>query len=402
MRLLPLVALLLLGPAAAQTVPAVGADDTFEVASWNLEHFGNPSMGPSDESRQQANVAAVIRQAEVDLWALQEIGDTGAFSGLLAALEADGYRGVLGPSTPGSFELRLAFVYNPAVVTLERARSVPGVSGTNFGGRTPQEFVLSATLGGEQRQVHVIDVHAKAGGSQSDWSTRDRGAADLKAYTDGLIAGGASVILLGDLNDYLTGSITSGQSSPYTPFVVDDTDYAAATLDIDRTRRPTFCGGTFFDGGSCSGGGSTLDHVLYSTDLADAYVPQVDDRYLALIPALAPYTTSTSDHLPVVARFAFQSVAAADGPGAGPVALLPAAPAPFRDATRLRFRLDAPAEVRLEVFDVLGRRVASLAGPFGVGVHGIALDGRALAPGAYVVRLTAGMEVRSRVVVRAR
>ena len=404
LRYAAVVALLLVASAAdAQTVPARGAGDTFDVGSWNLEHFGNDDsgFGPSDEARQQANVAAVMRQAGVDLWALQEIGDVDAFVGLLDALDDEGYEGVIGPSTGGSFDLRLAFVYDADLLTLDRVRTVPGVSSSNFGGRTPYEVVFTLTLGGAEREVHVIDVHAKAGTSMGDWSTREDGAEDLKDYTDGLIADGASVILLGDLNDYLTGSITSGQASPYTPFVIDEDDYAAATLDIDRRRRPTFCGGSYRDSGSCSSGGSTRDHLLFSADLLDAYVPEEDDRYLALIPALDPYTTTTSDHLPVVARFAFQSVAAADGPEAGPVALLPAAPSPFRDATALRFRLEAPAAVRLEVFDVTGRRVASIAGPFGAGEHTVPLDGRALAPGAYVVRLAAEGVVQSRMIVRA-
>ncbi|MEM6289600.1 MAG: T9SS type A sorting domain-containing protein, partial [Bacteroidota bacterium] len=80
----------------------------------------------------------------------------------------------------------------------------------------------------------------------------------------------------------------------------------------------------------------------------------------------------------------------------------PPAPSPFREATALRFRLDAPADVRLDVLDVLGRRVASVAGAYGAGEHAIPLDGADLAPGLYVVRLAAGGAVRTRTLVRSR
>ena len=87
------------------------------------------------------------------------------------------------------------------------------------------------------------------------------------------------------------------------------------------------------------------------------------------------------------------------GPDAG-LALLAPAPNPFRGSTRLRFRLDAPGDVSLEVFDALGRRVARLAGTFGAGEHPVPLDGAALAPGAYLVRLAAAGQVRTQRIVR--
>ncbi len=76
-----------------------------------------------------------------------------------------------------------------------------------------------------------------------------------------------------------------------------------------------------------------------------------------------------------------------------------AAPNPLGDGgTRLSFTLPETAEVKAEVFDVRGRRVAHLGeGVFGAGEHGLAWDGRdgsgrAVAPGVYIVRVAAGAE----------
>jgi len=90
-------------------------------------------------------------------------------------------------------------------------------------------------------------------------------------------------------------------------------------------------------------------------------------------------------------------VAAAEGPEAAGVRLLPTVPNPAVGGTDLAFRLDAAADVRLAVYDVLGREVAVPAeGPYGAGTHTAALDVSALASGVYVARLTVGETVVAR------
>ena len=91
-------------------------------------------------------------------------------------------------------------------------------------------------------------------------------------------------------------------------------------------------------------------------------------------------------------------------PATPPVAsLVLHGPNPFRGQTALVLTLAAPAEVRVEAFDALGRRVAVLVeGPLGAGPHVLTLDGTALAPGLYVVRAFTGVESFSVRVVQVR
>jgi serine protease AprX len=84
-------------------------------------------------------------------------------------------------------------------------------------------------------------------------------------------------------------------------------------------------------------------------------------------------------------------------PGAAPAArALRAAPNPFHAATELGYALAADADVRLEVFDLAGRRVRTLeAGRARAGDHRAAWDGRddagaALPAGVYLARLQRG------------
>ncbi len=392
-----LAALLVAPGVLAQTVPPRGADATFDVATWNLEFFGAPTMGPSDAA-QLRNVTAVMEQADIDLWGVQEVVDPAEWSELLDALQDDGYAGLLGPSVSSdpTFDQKLAFIYDRSVVQVIGSRTILGAYAYEFGYRLPFEMQARVTVSGVTRTLYVIVFHAKASTGTSDYNRRAGGAAALKDYVDGRIARGEEVIVLGDFNDYLVGSTRGGgYASPYDAFV-QDTDYVAATLPLQQGGVNTYCTSS-----TCSSG-DTRDHLLFTAGLADVYIPDSADHYGELITTVPSYVYSTSDHLPVIVRFGFGGTDAALAPDAAAAALLAPAPSPFRTATTLRFRLDAPADVALDVVDVLGRRVAATAGTYGVGEHAVALDGRDLAPGLYVVRLRAGDVVRTQTLVRTR
>ena len=409
------LALLLTAPAWAQTVTPRGDVATLDVASWNLEFFGTtsptdqPDSSPNDAFQFQY-VEAVIAQGRIDVWGLQEVSDGDDFGRLLDSLAADGYNGVLGPnvSTPNEpFDQKLALVYDAAVVApLETTTLFQGQSGASFefAGRLPLEVRARVTVGAEARDVRFIVIHAKASSDPDSYNRRAAAAQRLKTYTDAVLTRGESVVVLGDFNDMLE-SASRGVSfdSPYKPFV-DDARYGKATLETERAGLNTFCSRPT-QTNPCPGT-STIDHILFSAPtlgFLPASANAQRQRYGELLAELPQYTATTSDHVPVLANLVISGpVAVGGGPDAGPAALLAASPNPFRDRTLLRFRLDAPSDVRLDVFDALGRRVASLEGPYGAGEHPVPLAGDGLAPGVYVVRLAAAGVVRSQIVVRAR
>ena len=72
-------------------------------------------------------------------------------------------------------------------------------------------------------------------------------------------------------------------------------------------------------------------------------------------------------------------------------AALTVGPNPTGGAATVRLDLPAPADVRVVVYDALGRRVATLAsGTLAAGTHALPLDAAPLAPGVYVVRAEVG------------
>lgn len=110
--------------------------------------------------------------------------------------------------------------------------------------------------------------------------------------------------------------------------------------------------------------------------------------------ALTPADTTTRLRLFIGSKAYVEEARRAVAPGEAK--LLPNYPNPFARTTTIEYALPERQEVRLEVYDVLGRRVALLAeGEQAAGFHqvrwgGRGADGRQLASGVYLVRLTAG------------
>lgn len=87
----------------------------------------------------------------------------------------------------------------------------------------------------------------------------------------------------------------------------------------------------------------------------------------------------------------------------GSVRLEAAYPNPASEQARFDVTLDRPGETRLEVFDMLGRKVDSVKlGLLGPGRNTIRLTTAQYAPGTYVARLSAGPETASTTLVVAR
>ena len=93
-------------------------------------------------------------------------------------------------------------------------------------------------------------------------------------------------------------------------------------------------------------------------------------------------------------------------PGAEKVsaaALSPAAPNPVVSTASIAFTLEQTTDVRLAVYDVLGREVAVLAeGTYATGTHTATFEASSLPSGTYLYRLVAGGDVQARTMTLVR
>jgi len=96
------------------------------------------------------------------------------------------------------------------------------------------------------------------------------------------------------------------------------------------------------------------------------------------------------------------------GIGTPAFSMLDAAPNPFDAETRVRWNLSRNSRVQIDVFDVGGRRVATLldevrpAGPGDVGWKGSDGNGRTVAAGVYFARMRVAGETKTKRIVLIR
>lgn len=282
-------------------IPALGTAATFDVATWNIKHFGEPDDGPIDDRKQLRRVRDVILGIDADLWGVQEIADEVAFAALLA--ELPDYDGLLAtdPLTGDgaafyedfAFERKVGLVYKREMVEILDARVVLTDLEFEFAGRPPLEARLRVTSQDITRDVIVVVLHTKSDDQVTSWERRAAGGAGLKAYLDAAWPDDP-VLVLGDWNDDVVTSITPGRDSPYRPFVDDATSWIFVSAPLTAAGQTSIIGYP-----------NVIDHILASDEAVAWYQPEsvLVYRVDEFIP---DYANTTSDHLPVVARFVLE------------------------------------------------------------------------------------------------
>ncbi|NMO14470.1 hypothetical protein HPC49_06360 [Pyxidicoccus fallax] len=270
------------------------------VANWNIEWFGDPMFGPSDEPLQLANVQAVIADAGADIWGLAEIVNTDRFNELKAQLP--GYDGFLandasrvsaGTSYYDARDQKLGVLFKSDVVRVLQARVVLTQYSNDFAGRPPLRVDLRITRDGASVDMTLLVVHLKATTSDDpteDYQRRRAAAGWLKDYLDAQLPT-QRVMVVGDWNDDVDVSTVGGLDTPFRDFVNDTADYVFPTQALSlagirsTASRPAF-----------------IDHQLASNEMAAAYVA---NSVTSMRPAITRYSSTTSDHYPILSRYDF-------------------------------------------------------------------------------------------------
>ncbi|MBI1767754.1 MAG: lamin tail domain-containing protein [Bacteroidetes bacterium] len=297
--------------------------ETFNVATYNMEFFGtdvkdasNVEFGPTDDALQVANVTTVLQTIAADVFAVEEIADDNALNQLVSNLS--GYSKVVSDRWSYSWQApdphfppqKTGFIYNTSKVQLVSSRvmfaslydsilagtktlaNYPTGTSSSFwsSGRLPFMATFDVTVNGTTRRILMIDIHGKSASDQTSYNRRQY---DANVLRDSLNTHYKhdNIILLGDFNDDVYGSITSGAQSSYKSFVDDATNFNAITYTLNQSGASTFPSSTSF-----------IDNIIISNELSNAYVNSsttVEDPRTYI----NNYSTTTSDHLPVSARF---------------------------------------------------------------------------------------------------
>ena len=193
-------------------------------------------------------------------------------------------------------------------------------------------------------------------------------------------------------------------------FVAFNASSEEVTLAVDITQtlspfedRLLLEGGVDFPDGSLPDGPGAVAFIQGDVAVGDpvtsvlgrvahAVVYFNNDEYFGVFPSGSPLDGNVRGGRRAGGAASLADALAAVRAGAGEEGpALAVGPNPTRGAGTVAFRLDAEADVRLAVYDMLGREVAVLAdGTYSAGPHRAAFDAAAFPAGAYVVRLVAG------------
>lgn len=357
-----------------------GSDRTLDIATWNIEWFGDPNNGPSDDVMQVQNVADIINGSGIDLWAMQEIvasSYTANLENLIPAYWEDHL-------ATESGQQRVAFMWDTRVLQLRSMTHILQSFNTEFAGRPPLKAEFTVTLPDTTFIATFITVHMKAFGDQDSWQRRTEAAKRLKNHIDFTNLATQPVFLLGDFNDELTASTYAGQTSPYQIFLDDPDDYTVLTWPLEQAGGASFQSGSF------------LDHIVVTNEADDLWEVG-STRVMTNLVTVNSFYARTSDHLPVMASFGPATSTDTEDHTRPAASLLSAVyPNPAHGDVTLEI---SPLEsaVRVELVDVLGRVHSTTT--FVPGRHVLSLPD---VPGLWWIRAVGQTGVEHRPVIIAR
>jgi len=293
----------------AQNDP-VSPDGVLETVTWNIEGYGDgtygsENWGPSNEHQQTKNVLQVADSLKADLYAFQEIYSQQALKDISENMK--GYKGFVANHING--KQKMAFVYNTNTIDSLESGSISDVreeyqSDWSYywaNGRTPLFFRFSYTYENTPPQeFYAVVIHGKANTTNyaESYERRQKAAEGLYYYLKDNKPN-ANIILLGDYNDDVDQSIyyeeqngdNVHQETPYDEFVEDTENFDVITKKLSDSGESASIN---YD--------NIIDHITISDELFDEHIQNStlihDPRSY-----IDNYGTTTSDHLPVWAKF---------------------------------------------------------------------------------------------------
>lgn len=325
---------------------------SFKITTWNTEWLGCTSEGPEDEALQLSNVASAMLAMNSDIYCIQEVTNNQAsptIATLVSLLGSDQWDGRIVSADPDGCDQRQAILFKKARVQFVNASMLnTGSNAQNntyyynwSSGRYPAVYNVNLLSGNSVVPVSIINIHAKAEDGNAMSYTRRLGASEaLKAILDGPAYNSKNVMVIGDFNDYLLGTNSSScncSSSPYQNFMNDPQRYAGITQSILAT-----------------GGNPTIQNLFVSNELASNYISGSAVREMSVPQSIGGYYNTTSNHVPISARFEFSTLSDADFVKADEKALN-VYPNPVADELKISgadLQIDA-----VQVFDLAGRAI---------------------------------------------
>jgi hypothetical protein len=265
------------------------------------------------------------------------------------------------------------------------------VAACNKGGDSPWSAKRSFTAGEEQPADSNLIANASFNGGISPWCFYTSGIGSVQPASPGF-------------DDNHAANVRISECGPNTQFYQFDISlerdaiyhlsfaaYSSSGRDVEVVIQKH--GAPFTNYGLNEHFDLTDSWALYSTEFAATTPTDVSDgRLMFWLGA-----TATGGDQYWIDRIMLKKMSVTTVQGSGRAvpsvfALLQNYPNPFNPKTGIRFQVPGVSDVRLSVYDILGREVAVLVNERkAAGTHEVPFDATGLASGVYIYRLTASL-----------
>ncbi|NEN23053.1 T9SS type A sorting domain-containing protein [Cryomorpha ignava] len=352
-----------------------GTDSTFDVATWNIEHF--PKNGQTTINY----VTDMIYALDLDYIAMQEVDNPAQFESFIAQLE--GYEGFYQENEYA----RLGVIYKSDLVVNDLYQIFTSNQYDIAFSRPP--IVMEVEFMGAD--FVLINNHFKCCGDgyldtsdPYDEENRRRAASIyLKDYIDTNFPAD-NVMVFGDLNDILTDNVAN---NVFQNFLDDSENFVFADMDIATSASANW---------SYPSWPSHLDHILVTNELFDE-LENADTEVAclkieqALPGGWSSYDSNISDHRPVAMRFTPNVFVGVEN-AVSRSNYFRNYPNPMVNSTNFQFdALDTKGQIR--IFNALGQEVALIS--VNAGQKSLNWRTRILSSGIYIAQLIDERGVRA-------
>lgn len=279
-------------------VTKVGNDTLLDVAGWNVEWFGDATSGngPSDEALQYANVKAILKNTDIDVWGLAEVSNPTTFSALLTDLAT--YDGVL---SSFSQTQKTALIWKKSKFDVISYGNVLTEStySYDFASRPPLEVALKSKDNNITDTLYFYVLHLKAnssGDNTSNYNRRKNAVGFLKTFLD-TNRKGKKCFVLGDWNDDVDQSVVYGTNAyletPFANFVNDSARYFFTTMALAKAGDNSYVSSQ-----------NMIDQQMITRYVKDSFYLAGSSLVMKATAAqVSGYANNTSDHYPVLSRY---------------------------------------------------------------------------------------------------
>ena len=354
-----------------------GAENTFDVVTWNIEWFAKNGQTTAD------TVEKIIRALDAEILALQEISDTFLFKLMIDKL--DNYDWFYDPGYHGG----LAYVYKSDVIEVLDFYEI--YTDEIYWRPLPRAPLVLEIMYRQSKYI-FINNHFKCCGNGilniNDDGDEEKRRLDasmhIKYYIDTYFPDDR-VILLGDMNDLVTDS---EENNVFQSFIDDSGNYLVADMAIAEGSQ---------SGWSYPSWPSHLDHMIITNELFESFgrdssviqTIKIEDYFSG---GFSEYDATVTDHRPVAMKLQTSSSEVNGEDNLILQDILNIYPNPSRDKIKITFN-PLPQNGIIEIYNLGGQMIEKII--ISSGQTSVTWDPADLRQGIYPVKLTSVSEIKA-------